>query len=263
MARLLSLGALAACLAAMATTASAAPPPPPPPPQAFFLLSYDMLSRPTWPSSYRNYSLFIASPTHFSAELVQKVHADIPGSRVLAYFDSVSIPLKVGCSTGSPMGNNPVQRPLPDDPEGYFKELRATFNATWLIRDLGRGMEPICLYPGLAGYVLQQESADSIARFHAAVTKAEYGFDGLYVDMLTDLYWMADDPMANPMSKMNVSSGGFDCSGDGAADSVKELQTQWQAWRPYFVAKLREVFGEHSIIIGQKKKSVTILSFSL
>jgi len=93
------------------------------------------------------------------------------------------------------------------------------------------------------------------------VTKAEYGFDGLYVDMLTDLYWMADDPMANPMSKMNVSSGGFDCSGDGAADSVKELQTQWQAWRPYFVAKLREVFGEHSIIIGQKKKSVTILSF--
>jgi len=156
MARLLSLGALAACLAAMATTASAAPPPPPPPPQAFFLLSYDMLSRPTWPSSYRNYSLFIASPTHFSAELVQKVHADIPGSRVLAYFDSVSIPLKVGCSTGSPMGNNPVQRPLPDDPEGYFKELRATFNATWLIRDLGRGMEPICLYPGLAGYVLQQ-----------------------------------------------------------------------------------------------------------
>ena len=61
-------------------------------PNAYFLLTYDMLSRPDWPESYANYSLFIASPTHFDAQLVQQVHSDVPGSRVLAYWDTVSVP---------------------------------------------------------------------------------------------------------------------------------------------------------------------------
>ena len=66
--------------------------------------------------------------------MVAKVHKDIPGAKVLAYFDAVDIPIIKGCSTGSPMGTNPVQRPLPDDPTGYYKELRANFNLSWLVR---------------------------------------------------------------------------------------------------------------------------------
>ena len=113
-------------LAGLAASAGAATP------QAYFLLTYDMLAAPSWPADYLHYRLFITSPTHFSAEMVAKVHTDIPGAKVLAYFDSVSVPLKLGCSTGSPMGNNPIQRRLPDDPQGYYQQLRAGWNASWL-----------------------------------------------------------------------------------------------------------------------------------
>jgi hypothetical protein len=63
----------------------------------------------------------------------------------LAYFDSVNLPLVHGCSTGSPMGNNPVQRPLPDDPTGYYKGLRAGFNTSWTLRDMNKSMATICV----------------------------------------------------------------------------------------------------------------------
>jgi len=93
------------------------------PPSAYFLLNYEDLTSPTWPSDYLQYSIFIASPTHMTAELVNKVRTDVPGARVLAYFDSIDIPVVEGCSTGSPMGNLPIQKELPDDPEGFYKDL--------------------------------------------------------------------------------------------------------------------------------------------
>jgi hypothetical protein len=264
-----------------------------PTPKAFFLLTFDMLSKPNWPADYLSYSLFIANPTFFNAELVARVHRDVPGSKILSYFDSVSVPLKLGCSTGalfprmpgpldrilaigavrsstlpvgttdkmarvhvllwrlilqgSPMGNNPVQVPLPDDPTGYYKELRQGFNTSWLLRNLDNKSEPVCIFPGLAGYVLDKASSDFLVHFHQAVTMAR-GFDGLYVDMLTDTYWMADDPMINPMSGRNVTS--FDCDGDGQPNTLKDLQTQWKGWRPYFIAKLRAALGADKLLIG-------------
>eukprot|EP01052_Picozoa_sp_SAG31_P000520 SAG31_NODE_15_length_37942_cov_32.078297_25_plen_198_part_00 len=147
------------------------------PPQAYFLLTFDMLSHPGWPMDFRNYSLFIASPTHFTTALVNKVHRDIPGSRVLSYFDSISIPLKIGCSTGSPMGDNPVQRQLPDDPSGYYQSLRTGFNESILLRDLSKpGAQPYCLFPGLASYVLTKQSADFLVHFHADVTMVRHNY---------------------------------------------------------------------------------------
>jgi hypothetical protein len=52
-----------------------------------------------WPHDYQQYSLFITSPTRFTEALVDQVHADVPGSKVLAYFDSTSIPLVEGETT--------------------------------------------------------------------------------------------------------------------------------------------------------------------
>jgi hypothetical protein len=46
------------------------------------------------------------------------------------------------------MGNNPVQRPLPDDPTGYYKELRAGFDLRWTLRNLGNKSATLCYYPG-------------------------------------------------------------------------------------------------------------------
>ena len=223
MARVSLLPLLPLLLAGLAPSIGAATP------QAYFLLTYDMLAAPSWPADYRHSSrtgtvhhrLFITSPTHFSAELVDKVHTDIPGAKVLAYFDSVSVPLKLGCSTGSPMGNNPIQRRLPDDPQGYYEQLRAGWNASWLLRELkpdGAAPTPLCIFPGLAGYVLQKDSAEFIAKFHHDVTKSR-GFDGLYVDMLTDDYWVAPTP---PWNNVNLTTP-FDCDGDGKPNTVKDV----------------------------------------
>ena len=51
-------------------------------PQAYFLLTFDMLSSPKWPVDYKQYSLFVAQPTHFTAELIAKVKQDVPGAKV-------------------------------------------------------------------------------------------------------------------------------------------------------------------------------------
>ena len=223
-------------------------------PAAYFLLTFDMLRAPDWPAAYANYSLFITSPTFFSSDLVAKVHQDVPGSKVLAYFDSVSVPLKIGCSTGSPMGNLPIQRRLPDDPDGYYKQLRAGFNTSWLLRSADGKLEPLCPFPGLAGYVLMQESADYLAKFHRDVTMAR-GFDGVYLDMLTDDYWVAPQPPWGP-SNLNVTQ--FDCDGDGRTNTVKDVQSQWKGWRPYFVQRMREAIGPDAILIGNSAGAMSL-----
>ena len=64
--------------------------------RAYFLLTYDMLSTAGWPANFVQYGLFITQPTHFTSELVSKVKRDIPGAKVLAYFDAVNIPIKAG-----------------------------------------------------------------------------------------------------------------------------------------------------------------------
>lgn len=229
-----------AALAVLAELAVAATP------NAYFLLTFDMLSSPDWPASYANYSLFIASPTHFDAQLVQQVHRDVPGSRVLAYWDTVSVPLKEGCSTGSPMGNNPVQRLLPDDPTGYYAQLRETFSSGWTLRQLLQTPEgttkTLCYYPGLASYVLTQHSADAIVEFHKNVTLRR-GFDGLYLDMLTDDWFLGS--FDADLAKLS-----FDSDGDALPNTVAQLQAQWKSWRPYLVQELRKAVGEQGTLIG-------------
>lgn len=110
------------------------------------------------------------------------------------------------------MGNNPVQRPLPDDPTGYYKELRSGFNTSWTLRNLNKSMETICVYDGLAAYVLTRESADFLVGFHSTVTMAR-GFDGIYIDMLTDNWWVsAELPHA-------LDGIAFDADGNGKSSS--------------------------------------------
>jgi len=79
------------------------------------------------------------------------------------------------------MGTNPVQRPLPDDPNGYYRDLRTAFDVKWTIREFNStGSTTLCFYPGLASYVLNKDTADATVIFHKEVTMKR-GFDGLYV----------------------------------------------------------------------------------
>ena len=66
----------------------------------YFLLTAATLKEPDWPSAYAEYTLFEASPAAgvFGAAEVAQVKKDVPGSRVIAYFDSQNAPIKKGCS---------------------------------------------------------------------------------------------------------------------------------------------------------------------
>ena len=143
------------------------------------------------------------------------------------------------------MGNNPVQRLLPDDPNGYYAPLRAAWDVTWTLRDLDQpsGNQTLCLFPGLASYVLTRASADASVAFHRAVTFRR-GFDGLYIDMLTDNWFTGTfDARLRALAR-------FDCDGDGAPNSVLDLQTQWKGWRNYLVTQLRAAAGPDKILIA-------------
>lgn len=80
-------------------------------PQAFYILFADQVDNADWPiricqnggkgpqgsecvpaSKYEN-GLFIASPQNMTKELLDQVRKDVPGSRVVAYWDFGDIPL--------------------------------------------------------------------------------------------------------------------------------------------------------------------------
>ena len=212
-------------------------------PMAYFLLDYSTLNSSSWPSNFTSYSIFIASPTHFTRELVDKVHRDIPGSRILAYTDSADQPLVDGCSTGSPMGNLAIQKRLPDDPEGYYKQLRAGFKPEWLVRNLSSSPpSPVCFFPGLASFVMNKDSIDFLVGFHQNVTIGERGFDGIYMDVLY-ITW----GQAWSLASLNLTA---DVDGDGAPDTDHDIQILYSGWRPYFVQQLRAALGPDRLLLA-------------
>eukprot|EP01052_Picozoa_sp_SAG31_P000521 SAG31_NODE_15_length_37942_cov_32.078297_26_plen_152_part_00 len=81
---------------------------------------------------------------------------------------------------------------------------------------------------------------------HRAVVAQARGFDGLYLDMLCDDYWCG----ANLETGLNENLTVFDINGDGVPNTLKDIQTQWKSWRPYFVAKLRGVLRADQLLIG-------------
>jgi hypothetical protein len=218
-------------------------------PSAYFLLDFSMLSSPSWPTAFQNYTLFIASPTHMTRELVDKVHNDIPGSRILAYTDSNDQPLVWGCSTGSPMGNLAIQKRLPDDPEGYYKPLRAGWKREWSMRDITdpHSPKPVCFFPGLAAFVPSKPSIDFLVGFHRNVTIAERGFDGIYMDVLGS-DWGQGWTIASLKKKTNATA--IDIDGDGKGDTDLDVQRQYKGWRPYFVQELRRAIGSERLILA-------------
>ena len=135
------------------------------------------------------------------------------------------------------------------------------WDVKWTLRELspssgGAGgtansSKTLCYYPGLASYVLTKESADATVKFHHDVTMAR-GFDGLYVDMLTDDWFIGIEDAA--LSKIQ-----FDCNGDDAADTVLDMQTQWKGWRPYLVEQLRATLGTEKILIANTASVKSLL----
>ena len=194
---------------------------------AYFLLSTIELNSAQWPAGYRNYSLFVGHPM-LTSEQVNKVHRDIPNSKVLAYYCSSWVYLGKGCSL-----------------DRY--EMKDYFNASLAITNLDTG-EPACVTfgpsGGIAGYVFSRASADAIATYHREVTLRGASWDGIYLDELDDAFpsrWKGT--IANQTSN-------FDINGDGVADSFDELDAQYAAWRPYYTQVMRAAVGPDRLLIG-------------
>ena len=137
------------------------------------------------------------------------------------------------------MGNLPIQRRLPDDPDGYYKQLRQGFKHEWLVRNLSDNGAPVCYFPGLAAMCMMKESADFLVRFHKQVTIDEYNFDGIYQDMLdANYYWLGHDFTT------------IDSDGDGKPNTAKDIGAQWHGWRNYYIKELRAAVGDDKIIVA-------------
>ena len=127
---------------------------------------------PDWPAAYRNYSVFVASPSLTRAD-VDQVHADIPVSKVLAYY----------CSSWVYLGGSACNM------SRYH--MRDYFNASDAITNIDTG-QPACIVfgpsGGVAGYVFSKRTADTIANYHQQVTLRAANWDGIYLDELDDQF---------------------------------------------------------------------------
>ena len=196
-------------------------------PEAFFTLDGPTLRSAAWPEDYANYSVFVCSPA-LAAEDVAKIHHDIPGAIALAYTNIADIPL----------GAFPESQ--------YWQALEAVFDTTFCVMDLVT--DRVIRMQGENGtgaphWVPRQESADVLVAFHRDVTMAA-GWDGLYIDQCEAHYppWR--------LTKLAEATSAYDANGDGSPDSPVQVVAQYDAWRPYFVQRLREVVGDGAVLIA-------------
>jgi hypothetical protein len=202
--------------------------------RASFILGLDDLKSPDWPTRWANYSLFVCQP-QLEEEHLQKIRRDIPGAKLLAYFDTQFAMIDSGCATS---GN-----------ASYFKALNRYFKPQMAITDLHTGL-PICLQPHRgwagtqpAGWVAFPNSVDAMAAFHREVTMT-VSWDGLYLDDAGSEYDMHFAEI------IQDASDRYDIDGDGLSDDLATLVGQWAAFRPYLFNKLREVVGPDRLLIA-------------
>ena len=211
---------------------------------AYFLLTAEDVDGPAWPRNFTSYSLFVASPAGLTKQHVAKIHTDVPHAKVLAYFDTQEMPLITGCSTGSPMGCNPKQRPIPDDPV-YLGALRKAFPSTMMLRNLSTAPpSAICFFPCLASWIPYPASIAAVTRFHVEHTMPR-GYDGVYLDDTVDI-----SDAARWLREGRAQGLRVDADGDGKPDSPDQLDTQWRRYKPALVASLRTALGPHALLLG-------------
>jgi len=196
-----------------------------------------------WPKAYTPFHVFITQPLNFTQKMIHEVK-DKTGALLLLYWDSQHTPaLAIGCSTGDVEGDAPGKLvPHSNQGEYAYKMRSMGFSPEYAVRPipLNYSNPIVCRYPGLASYVLMKKSADVIVDFIADWAE-KYGFDGFYLD---NQFSSASFAQYNP-----TGGGSIDVNGDGIADSIEDIVTQYTNWRPYYTQKLRKRLP-NAIIMG-------------
>ena len=178
--------------------------------QAFYILFSDQITREHWPQKlcqnagkgpqgsecvdarlYKD-GIFIASPQNMTSALIKKVKSDVPGSKVVAYWDFSGMallpanesecPFCQGHIRGDRAGRN-CSTTYHCGPSAFLSALQATFPKELATHDITDGLPGVMVstYPGLAHYVWNNRSAPLLAKF-LGKWLTDHGFDGLYVD---------------------------------------------------------------------------------
>jgi hypothetical protein len=176
--------------------------------------------------------VFVCTPT-LDDEILTRVREAFPGALCLATASAQDA--KIGIFDENP----------------YWSALTAAFDSTLCIRNLDTGNVVRIYSPDLSNpdavsvptFVLRQESADALVAFHRDVTM-QASWDGLYIDMCT-----ASFPL-HRKRRLEEISPNYDIDDDGSADTREDIDRNYDQWRPYYTARLRDVVGEHRVIIG-------------
>jgi len=203
---------------------------------------------------YEEFSVFIVQPQNITSGLVQKIKKTT-GATVLAYWDSIHIPIKVGCSTGHVMGDRPGRNCPTSYPCGagnYSTTINYIFPPNYALNMINSNgtNSIICDYPGLATYIPSQDSANIIANFLSDVI-LDTQMDGIYLDNSVDVQ-LLEATFVPLLEKID-----FDCDGDGKKNTIKEFLMQYQAWAPSVAFQLREKLGPNAIILGNSAGSLS------
>ena len=217
--------------------------------KAFYILFAPDIDDPGFGAKYAAYrgGAFIVNPQNGTRAHTDKVRREVPGSTVLLYFDFNHAPLKSagGCATGHPMGDRPNRdcSIYPCGDGNYTLGLQALWKEEWRLRKINKHVlkkdtfEAICTYPGPWGYVWQRDSADAVAAYLAGVVK-DAGFDGIYLD------GRVNGHIYSHILAMFPKDAAIDADGDGKADTVDEIQAQYDAWAQYATFALRRELGD-------------------
>jgi hypothetical protein len=203
---------------------------------AFFRLDFANLADPGWPEQYLHYSIFVCTPRFTETERT-RIKKDIPGAKLLAYFDTQFAMINKGCASS---GDTP-----------YYQAVNKYFKPEWAITDLRTGM-PICLQSHTgwantrpAGFVIMPQSADALSQFHREVTFGNASsWDGLYLDDSGTTY---SEPFQHIITAQTTQ---FDIDADGRPDNISDITAQYMAFRPYFFAKLRDAVGPDRMLVA-------------
>jgi len=222
--------------------------------KAFYILFANQVEDPTWPKGYEEFSVFIVQPQNMTSELVQKIKTTT-GAKVLAYWDSLHIPIKAGCSTGHVMGDKSGRNCTTSYPCGtgeYSTAISQMFPPKYALNMINSNgtLTVMCTYPGLATYIPSQDSAKIIANFLSTVIH-DAQFDGIYLDNTIDVQ-LLDSGFESILKNID-----FDCDGDGKKNNMQEFLMQYQAWAPSVAFQLRQNLGPNAIILGNTAGSLS------
>lgn len=201
----------------------------PPTPQANFVLNYTDMTEVNWPDHYWPYRLIVCAQSFQASDIAKsRIGGGAePVSKSIAYFNAQDIDV-AGTFSGS-----------------YWDTLEAMFDSTWCIMDLAADtcvrFDAPRTHPG---WIPFGRSADSLVAFAGRVTFGSHGgptWDGMYLDNCQEDF---------PSWRVAMLPASFDCDGDGQPNTVGQLQSQWDTYRPYLINAMRSVVGNDRILVA-------------